>query len=349
MKRGLLVMAVLFAAASLRAETFYISNALGMPIREIQEFRVDEFPFVLLVIEGQNTIVKVLLKNQNEYKKWELEYSDSYLVAESLYMDGQLREVRRYEVGQLMEELYYEGESLEEKRTYIYEGDELREVVAVDQEGITLYRDVYERSAAGRLRRVQRAGEEKAVSSEFTYSRGELVQEWHGKDEEGLLFRYHDGEKLAEESWEGLKLLLAEEVRMHEGRKEIVAADNTLGIVTTQYFDEEDRVEIERTVSEDDLIEHVRFEYEDEEENVSQKTRITRNAKEEWEYEYDKSGEILRETLVRNTWIVKVIEHTGKNTFYEEIYRDGEPSLRVYFEDGKKVDEVFLGAPVRSE
>ncbi len=347
MKRGLLIIAVLFSAAPLRAESFYVSNALGMPIREIKDFRTDEFPYVLRVVEEENFTVKVLLKNRDEYKKWELHFSEGNLVTESFYLEGELRESRRYEGGRLIEEIFYEAERIDEKLTYRYESGELQEVLAVDHEGAMLYQDIFERSAAGRLRRIHRGSGEEVESSEFTYSQGKLVQEWHGKDEEGLLFRYHNGEKLAEESWEGLKLLLAEEVLMNDGRKEIVFADNTLGIVTTQYFDEDDRVEIERTLSEDDLVEHIRYEYD--KKKIKQKTRITRSAKEDWLYTYNESGEMVRETLLRNTWVAKIIQHTGENSYYEEIYRDGEPSLRVYFEDGKKVEEVFLGTPVRNE
>jgi YD repeat-containing protein len=289
----------------------------------------------------------VLLRNETEYKRWELFYEDGILAQEYLYVEGLLSEKREYLSGKLTEEIYYEDEIVAERRTYVYSGDELQEVRGVDGDDVHLYRDVYERTASGRLRRIHRVTDEAAQQSAFTYARDELVQEWHENDEEGILFRYHDGEQLAEEVWEGLKLMLAEEVRMHEGRKEVVMEDNTLGIVTTQYYDEEDRVSIERTLAEDELVEHIRFEYS--EEQVSQRTRVTRAAKEDWRFEYDAEGQLIRETLYRNTRIVKVIEHTGENSYYEEIYRNEVPALRVYFEDGKKTDELFIGTPADTE
>ena len=51
---------------------------------------------------------------------------------------------------------------------------------------------------------------------------------------------------------------------------------------------------------------------------------------------------MARETFVRNTWIIKVVEHTGEGEYYEDIYRDGMPTLRVYFKDGSKLKEEFL-------
>ena len=100
-------------------------------------------------------------------------------------------------------------------------------------------------------------------------------------------------------------------------------------------------MKIERTETDDDLVEYVRYDYEGE--NMTDKTRVTRTAKEDWRYEYDEEGGLIRETLVRNGNIVKEIVHTEEGKYYEVIYRDGAPSLRVYFEDGEKVDEEFLG------
>ena len=335
-------MSFLSLCACVWAQRYYESNALGMPIRQIREYRIDEFVFVLKVEEQDDLIIRTLLKYEIEYKRWELQYNEGLLKSELLYTEGVLVESRLYDLGVLAEEARYEGDEITEKRIYDYTGGFLKEVRAHDGEDNLLYTDSYERSAAGRLRRIKRISGEKKEESSFVYSSGGLVEEWHGTDGEGVLFRYHDGERLAEETWEGLKLLLAEEVKRFEGKKEVVVQDAVLGTTTTRYYDEEDRVKIERKETEEDLLEHVRYDYEGQ--NVTQKTRVTRSAKEDWVFEYDDEGEILRETLLRNTWIIKVIEHTGEGHYYEEIYRDGVPSLRVYFEDGRKVDEVFLDA-----
>ena len=323
------------------ADRYYESNSLGLPIREIKAFRIDEFPYVLRIDEEGDLIIKTLLLNTVEYKRWELKFVEGLLVSESIYLEGILSESRNFDLGVLTEEALYDDETISEKRIYDYSAGFLKEVRAVDGEGNQLYTDVYERSRAGRLRWIHRVSSEEIDESAFIYSKGELVEEWHGKDDEGILFRYHDGEKLAEETWEGLKLLLAEEVRIFDGNKQVVIEDATLGITTTQYYDDEDRVRIERKETAEDLLEHIRYDYEGE--KVTEKTRITRAAKEDWRYEHDADGEVVRETLVRNTWTVKVIEHTGDGEYFEEIYRDGVPALRVYFKDGSKVDEVFLG------
>lgn len=342
MKKAAIVILILLVTQGLWAERYYESNALGLPLREIRPFRIDEFPFVLRVVEDVDLVIKTLLKETEEYKRWELRYADDLLVSESIYLNGVLSESRAFDLGVLTEEVLYDGEIISEKRIYDYSSGFLSEVRAVDGDENLLYTDVYERSRAGRLRRIYRVASEEVDESAFIYSKGELVEEWHGKDDEGILFRYHDGAKLAEETWEGLKLLLSEEVRVFDGKKQVVTDDAELGITTTKYYDDEDRVRIERKETENDLLEHIRYDYEGE--KVTEKTSITRAAKEDWRYEYDSNGEVIRETLVRNTWTVKVIEHTGEGEYFEEIYRDGVPALRVYFKDGAKVDEEFLGA-----
>jgi len=340
MKKTSILLLLLLSSVYGWAERYYESNALGLPIREIREFRTDEFEYVLMVEEHDDKTVKTLLMDEQEYKRWELQYSEGMLVSEIVYFEGVLSESRVYDLGALVEETLYEDETVAEKRIYDYSAGYLKEVRAVDGDDNPLYVDVYERSRAGRLRRINRISDDEKDESSFIYSDGELVEEWHGNDEEGVLFRYHDGEKLAEETWEGLKLMLAEEVRMFEGKKEVVVEDKELGTTTTRYYDEEDRLQIERTETDDDLLEHVRYDYQ--EEKVTKKTSITRSEKEDVLYEYDENGEVIQETLMRNTWIEKVIVHTGKDEYYEEIYREGKPALRVYFEDGAKVDEVFL-------
>ncbi len=341
MKKPVILFCLLFIYSAVWAERYFESNALGLPVHEIKAFRIDEFVYVLKIDEQDDLIIKTLLMDMKEYKRWELRYVAGLLVSELTFFKGALSESRKYERGALIEEVLYDSEIVTEKRIYDYSSGSLNEVRAVDGEGNALYTDVYERSRTGRLTRINRVSSEKTEESAFIYSSGKLVEEWHGRDDEGILFRYHNGEKLAEETWEGLKLLLSEEVRMVDGKKEIVTRDAALGTTSTKYFDEEDRVKIERIETSRDLLEHIRYDYEGE--KVTEKTRITRDAKEEWSYEYDADGEVVRETLVRNTWIIKVIEHTGEGEYYEEIYRDGEPVMRVYFKEGTKVDEVFLG------
>ena len=346
MNRRIVLLALFLALAHgpLFAEKIYLSNALGMPIQEIHDYGKDEFRYVLKVSDEEGIVVRTLLRDQIEYKRWELTYEDGYLQREMLYVEGRLSEAREYGGGNLLRERFFNGESVSETRTYLYSEGELREVRAVDQNGKLLYSDVYDRSPAGRLRRISRDSSEDKESSSFTYSQGGLVEEWHGKDGDGILLRYRDGERLAEEIWEGLKVRLAEEVKRVEGKKEIVKEDTEQNVTTTRYFDKEDRIQIERTETEDDLLEHIQYDYE--EEKVTERTRVTPTAKEDIHYDYDESDRLVRETLYLNDRIVKVTEHTGTNSYIETVYREGKPTLRVRYEDGKKVGEEFLGAQV---
>lgn len=257
MRRAAFLLLFFCVSAFALAERYYESNALGLPIREIREFRADEFTYVLITEESDGTSVRTLLKDEEEYKRWELEYLEGLLVSEVIYVEGVLSESRSYDNGALVEEVLYENGEVAEKRLYDYSAGYLQKVRAVDGEDNLIYVDSYERSAVGRLRRVNRLSGEDKDESAFIYSGGDLVEEWHGSDDEGVLFRYHDGKKLAEETWEGLKLLLAEEIKEIDGKKEVVVEDAELGTTTTRYYDQEDRLKIQRTETEDDLLEHV--------------------------------------------------------------------------------------------
>ncbi|MAG13300.1 MAG: hypothetical protein CMN78_01760 [Spirochaetales bacterium] len=318
----------------------YVSNALGMKIREIEPGQAEEHEYVLRIIEGDLKTTKLLLKENREEKRWETRYIEGSIATETVYTAGLLAEERTYQEGKIVAELYYENEVLIERREYTYEDGVLRTVAAFDQNNMEIYQDIYERSATGRLRSIRREAQGEEDLSTFTYATGRLVGEWHATDDEGILFRYHGGEKVSVETWEGLKLVLSEEIKTHQGKKEVVVNDVSLGIKTTQFLDDRERIQIERTETDADLVEHIRFGYE--QEMLVEKTRITRNAREEWDYEYDDEGKLIREVLTRNTRLVKIIVHIDDDTYYEEIYRNERPSLRVHFSDGIKISEEYL-------
>ena len=330
-------------SSSVFAQKTYVSNALGMEVRAISASEADDHEYVLRIIEGAGKTTKLLLENGRERKRWEMLYQNGDISQETVHEDGRLVEKRLYTEGRIASELYYRAEIIDERREYSYLDGILREVSAFDADGKEIYRDIYERSKGGRLRSIRRVSQGEDNLSSFTYSDGRLVGEWHAKDDEGILFRYHDNEGLSKETWEGLKLVLSEEVRQHQGKVEIVMQDASLGIKTTQYLDTQERVQIVRTESETDLVEHISYGYE--QENITEKTRITRDAKEEWEYEYDEEGNLVKETLMRNSRLIKTVTHVDEDTYYEEIYRDGALALRVHFENGIKVSEEFIRAP----
>ena len=192
-------------------QTTFVSNALGMQIREIDGREALEYEYTLKVIEGEAKTTKLLFKNDREQKRWEIRYENDSLVRETIYLAGRLDEDHFYSDGKIESELYYDADKLIERREYSYINGALQEVAAFDGDNTEIYRDVYERSLDGRLRSIRRISQQTENLSSFTYSAGRLVGEWHATDDEGMLFRYHDGEKLSQETWEGLKLMLSEE------------------------------------------------------------------------------------------------------------------------------------------
>ena len=75
---------------------------------------------------------------------------------------------------------------------------------------------------------------------------------------------------------------------------------------------------------------------------VVKEVRISPAGKEEWDYEYDEKGEILKESYSRRANLEKVRIYTGEDLWYEEIYRAGEIFLIVYYSKSEKVREVFI-------
>ena len=63
---------------------------------------------------------------------------------------------------------------------------------------------------------------------------------------------------------------------------------------------------------------------------------------EEWDYEYDEEGDMLKEVYTVKGTLVQITIYTGEDTWYKDIYKDGRVFLRVYYEKEEKVKEEFF-------
>ena len=64
--------------------------------------------------------------------------------------------------------------------------------------------------------------------------------------------------------------------------------------------------------------------------------------KEIWEHEYDQEGELKREEYVKNGKLKRVTVYTGEDTYYEDLYRNNIPVIRIFYSEDREVGEKFL-------
>jgi len=324
-------------------EIYYRSNELGMTLETIEEYRIDEFPYVLLVIKEGERETRVLTKDGVEYKRWELE-TDRGRPLRKRVVESDEDTVTLYNyAGRVEEERTYREGNLIEKKEFSYSGNLLSEARVYDGEGHILYRDIYYRDRDGRLMRIVRKGvEQERQVSAYSFWEGNILEEWHGSNNSGLLFRFNErGDVIAKERWVEGELQEREEFFLRDDKPIRTVKDNyKTGRKTVTTFTPDGDMTGLITTEKGRLIEEVEFIYRDG--LLKEKRRRVPGMRETWRYEYDQDDELAIEEYWADNTLRKVIVYTGENSYYEELYRGGSAFLRIYYKDEQKVKEEFL-------
>ncbi len=331
----------LFASFLFGAELVFKSNELGMSLERIPKVRERDFSYILLVkTEGKKT-TRRLLRDGREIKRWEREEGSGGALSEEYFENGELVQMQRFEAGRLAEESLFASGLLQEKKVLTYTGDTLT-ASSVYGPGGLLFSDQYVRGGSGSLRRLIRSYPDgKRVVSSFSLAAGKMLEEWHGDANDADLFRFSGGGLLSEETYREGRLAVSKVYTYAEGRAASAEEDYGSGVRTDRVYDEDFRVVSE--VTEDPVSGRSETAFTYLGDKLSEKTRRSAGLRERWVYAYGPSGILERELYAKNGVTVKVTTHQGSDSV-EELYRDGEPFLRVFFRNKERVGEEFIDA-----
>jgi hypothetical protein len=337
------VLTIFGTALLFSEETVFRSNEIGMTIEKITDFRRDEFEFILVIEENEEEQTRTLYRNGEEIKRWATSFLPGKKEIVKLYEKSILARETEFQLNRVTEERFYTEGSITEIHFYNYDKDGLKRIEVTDGQREVLYTLHYIRTGSGRLKQVEkRTPEGASIVSRYNYSKGSLVEEWHGKEETGEYFRFSgDGNSISSEEWEGVELVRVKQYMedVAEGRKSVEKNYKT-GVTTYVSYDEQDRIIYEKVVKDEKLIKESNYIYE--EGNRVLKRVHTPGLWEVWTYRYNESEELEEERYLRNGEPATVTVITGEDRYYEDIYRRGEPFLRVYYEDDIKISEEFL-------
>ena len=128
-------------------ELLFRSNEMGMPLERIQDYRRDEFTYVLSVDKEEDTEISRLYTDGEITKKWEKKRGETGL-EEKHYEDGELSSINKYDDNSLLlEEIsYLEGE-VSERRVYVYVQGLLKEIVLFNENDQKVWSTRFSRSS----------------------------------------------------------------------------------------------------------------------------------------------------------------------------------------------------------
>jgi antitoxin component YwqK of YwqJK toxin-antitoxin module len=359
------------------AGRYYVSNELGMPLQEIPRERAEEAAYLLVVEPGpgpaprpggappgvageQPLELRRLLHGGEEIRRWE-----SWPREQRVYEAEQLSELYRYDAeGRLTEEQHLSEGKLLTRTVLCYLQGRLCYADTFDGEGTLQYRVRYQLSPDGALRRVQRQASPEsaggaAVEAQGTPAGGPPEEQWLALSSAGgrvyeerlgspgqkRVNRYdEEGRLLQSELWQGARLLEQRRFRYRAGEGQIESSEllePELKRSTRSLYDEGGRLSSTTVEQDGRQVEQIEYAWNEAGQLVCSTRRAERGL-EQWRYLYDEAGTLAREEYSVRGSLEKVTLHGENGARTEELYRDGELSLKVYLEDSRKTrEEVY--------
>ncbi|MBN2351827.1 MAG: hypothetical protein JXD23_04585 [Spirochaetales bacterium] len=326
---------------------YYRSDWVGVSLQPIDRYRMDEFEYVLVVKRDGTKETRTLLHSKKEWKRWEIlfdehgrkteefDYEDKKLVAHSLFDNK----------GRMKFEYIHEKGVLTQKKTYSYSARGIDFVDTVDAKDERLYTDEYELSPAGRLRSMRRIfPDNSVVVIHFTYGEGMLVGEWEYRD--GRIVETtnnENGQPLHREEWNKDELLDVQDYTYDTQSGKLVketVKNPSAKTKTDRTYDEDGNIVAETTTGASGEEVVVTYTYEgDRKKTMRKKSEI---GVEEWRYFYKGDGGLEHEDYYRRGLLEMRTTYTNADSWHEEIFRDEEVVIRVYYQKQKKVKEEFI-------
>lgn len=347
MTRTRIPMAVLFGAvlagAVIPAEQ-YRSNALGMALSAIPEYRAEEYAYVLRVETDGSAEERALYHEGEEIQSWLRVFDESGRIRrEEVRKDGSLERIQWFDAdGRIERETLYQEGRETERRVMRYGPTGLESVDVEPTEGDP-YTIVYDIDGTGRLREVwSREADEVRSRTSLGFARGRLFEEWDGNGDDGTMLRYNSqGHLAAREEWDGLDLRSTRRIRYADNVvSSTETVDTSAGTRTVRRHDGEGRI-VEETVYQDDSpVEETRYVYG--EAGLREKRRRSGGVREQWTYERTDDGALSRTEYAVDGTIRKRTVYEDEDTWYEELFRRGKAFLRVHYVDEIKTKEEFL-------
>ncbi|HET6450775.1 MAG TPA: hypothetical protein VFI08_05665 [Spirochaetia bacterium] len=347
MRRGCL--SVLLLAACLPAftqEVYYRSDQAGMLLAPISPALRDDSRWVLRVTHSGTDEDRRLYDNGKEVRRWQITVSaDRRVERESA--NGVLTSRRLFDsAGVLAQEEQYTAGTLARTTFFSYVAGRLVTRRELDARGAEVSRDSYLYADNGRLREARHTvwGGSPSVSSVVAAKSG-IVEERTSVDGTTLVERFDVNGRLVRREKSAPDGSTVREDFRYDAESGVLASSEERrsadGAVVDRTYDSAGRIAQETVTLKGAVSETSRYEH-DSDGRVTSRTRRSAAGIEVWRTAYRASGDVDREEYWQRGVLVKVTVHGEGRNRTEELYRDGDLFLKVYYDgDTKLKEEVY--------
>ncbi len=313
----------------------YRSNAIGMRLGPA----TDAGGYVLQVQSADGTEEDRLLDQGTEIRRTvRVRNAADGSMTETVYEQDAVTATRSYDgSGRLIEEKTAEG-----ARLFHYRAGELESMEVSGADGKPVYRERYAYTSRGRLREAERtyADGSRSVSS-FLFAEGRLMSERLAGDERVLTVRFDGSGRLVAESEAQGDALVWERTRRYDAASGGLAetVERRKDYTVRRLYDAAGRLAQEERTGSDAYRSFYSYDAEGRQVRLR---RIGGLGTEEWQTAYDDGGRVSRESYLVRGLLQRVRVHTGEREWYDDLYHEGKPVLRVTYRNDAKVGEERL-------
>ncbi|MGA2639667.1 MAG: hypothetical protein ABSG21_02040 [Spirochaetia bacterium] len=357
--KHLLIQAVLLLAALHAAgeDLLYRSNDFGMPLARILPYQKDASRWVLRVSRGGLHEERHLYDNGKEVRFWEISWNREHTEKVEKETVGTVLAARRvYDAsGDIIQDEEYTAGALSKKTLFAYVKGRLSGTrVLAGKDGRQISTEAYFYAANGGLREVRRnvSAGETMVSSSVAGSSG--LSEMRSSMGGSLFIERYDpfGKLINRERRDDGAPVSIEDFAYDPVSHAVISSVERLpaenGLIERLY-DGAGRVSHETKSVKGAIREVLGYEH-DEKGNLTSKTRRSSEGLEAWKYSYSDSGDLAREEYFKRGIREKVIVHGDGKLRTEELYRDDELFLKVFYDgDTRLREEVYSNGRIQRE
>jgi len=357
MKKGSFLCLLLLVAAVTRGEdVFYRSNGFGMLLERIPAYKRNESTWIMGVEKTSAGEIRRLYDEGKEAKRWEISLIENGAKREERELDAGLLAVRKVyaKTGELLlEEQYADGE-LAQRSISTYAGSRLARLRVLSGDGSVTYTEEYLYTTRGALREVRRTGPSGELRvSTFVSGAPGLAEERNAVGGEIYITRFDaTGKTISRERRKDGERVSREDFLYRPGSDLLKSSMEMLPLerrTIARGYDDGGRLAFETISAGGKVVEETTYARDDQGRTLS-KTRTSAAGLEEWRYHWGPDGKETREEYRRRGAQEKVTVFGTGNERTEELYQDGEPFLKVYYDgDRRTKEEVFEGGKLVRE
>lgn len=326
----------------------YKSNEFGMLLQRIEPYRRDESRWILEVSTTGKDEVRRLYDRGKEARRWEFLWTESGTrKVERELAAGVLSARRLYDgAGALLQEDQYDNGTLAQKTVLTYAGGRLTRVRVQAADGSLSYTEQYTYGRNGTLREVRRIGTGGDVRiSSYVFGPAGVSEERTSSKDTLFISRYDaQGRLTSREKRKGDQTLSREDFSYRLETDVLLKSTERLsleGKTIERLYDEAGWLASEASTVSGTVVEENTYTRNDKG-GLTARSRRSVRGMELWKYSLDDKGNVTREAYFLRGSLQKVTVSGQGKLRTEEIYKNEELYLKVYFDgDTRLKEEVY--------